>query len=88
MTTVEKTNKFQSIANHEWTQLATVLITIFGLFLWSHSEYREGHKELRASTESQLSAIRQDMKEFREIWSQETKDFHGRLCAIQERNKQ
>ena len=32
-------------------------------------------------------AMHQDMKDFRETWAQESKDFHGRLCVIEERNR-
>lgn len=35
------------------------------------------HKEFKA-----------DMKEFREEWRKESKDFHGRLCTLEERYHQ
>ena len=31
--------------------------------------------------------MQNDMKTFREEWAKESKDFHGRLCVIEERNK-
>lgn len=42
------------------------------LFLWYRSEAREE----RAQTNAILNGIQQEIK-----------DFHGRLCAIEERNK-
>ena len=51
-------------------ELLTVLATIAGLFVWNRAESREDMRHM----ETQIEAIRQDIK-----------DFHGRLCAIEER---
>lgn len=67
----------------EWTQTITILGanlvlalgcigTTITLFLWCRSEARED----RHQTEMILKAIAEEMK-----------DFHGRLCAIEERNR-
>lgn len=50
----------------------TTLGTTIVLFLHSDSNMQEGRKE----TNALIEAIRQDMR-----------DFHGRLCTIEERNK-
>lgn len=71
----------------EWSQFFGFLLTIAGLFFWNRSESRSDHRELKTSTDAQLLAIREDMKAFRELWAQETRDFHGRLCSIEERNR-
>jgi hypothetical protein len=54
--------------------LLVVTITIFGstMFLYLHSSTQID--SLRESTDKHLTAIQEEMK-----------DFHGRLCAIEER---
>lgn len=56
----------------EWVQLTLSLITVAGLFIWNRAEARSDARMYAAL----LSAIKDEMK-----------DFHGRLCAIEERNK-
>ena len=73
----------RKILIHEWLQVLAMGITVFSLFLWNHSEMHSNQKETNAI----VNAIREDARDFREKWVQETKDFHGRLCAIEERNK-
>ena len=67
----------------DWIQLAVFvvtmggfLITICGLFFWSRSESRSDVRRI----EDLISAIHQEIY-------QEMKDFHGRLCAIEEQKK-
>lgn len=66
-----------------WIQIITILGanlalmlasigTTVTLFLWSRSESRQDHAE----TKKLVEAIQTEMK-----------DFHGRLCAIEERNR-
>jgi len=56
--------------------MLTVLGTTVGLFLHIDSKTDANLLAMRQSTDSKLEAIHQEMK-----------DFHGRLCAIEERNK-
>lgn len=56
---------------------------IVPLFLWNRAESRNDNRNMdqkietiRFETNTILEAIRQDIK-----------DFHGRLCAIEEKNK-
>jgi hypothetical protein len=72
----------------DWNQIATsiapILALILGnaafiipLFLWNRSESRADYRHLETSVNAQLFGIREEIK-----------DFHGRLCAIEEkRNK-
>lgn len=53
-------------------QLVIFLATIVGTFLWSRSESREDNRRI----ENLIVSIQQEMK-----------DFHGRLCALEEKNK-
>jgi len=61
----------------EWAQFLILILTIGGLFLWNRSESRSDYRHLEAGVKAQLDAIHSEIK-----------DFHGRLCAIEERNKE
>ena len=54
----------------EWTQFLILLITLGGLFLWNRAESNADRRAMQAT----IDAIEKEMK-----------DFHGRLCAIEER---
>jgi hypothetical protein len=57
----------------EWIQLLTVVGANLAMFMWARSEAREDQAEMRMI----LKAIQDEMK-----------DFHGRLCSIEEKNKE
>lgn len=63
----------------EWTQFVIFCVGVFGLFIWNRTESRADARQ----TDTKLEAIRALMYEI----IQESKDFHGRLCAIEERNR-
>ena len=63
----------------EWTQLIIFCLGVFGLFIWNRTESRADARH----TDAKLEAIRALMYEV----IQESKDFHGRLCSIEERNR-
>lgn len=61
----------------DWMQVLVILLSIFGifgsvlgLFFWNRSESRNDYRHIEAL----VSAIHAEIK-----------DFHGRLCAIEER---
>jgi len=56
----------------EWIQILTIVGSNMALFIWARSEARHDQQELR-----QIS---------RDIQN-EMKDFHARMCIIEERNK-
>jgi len=60
----------------DWSQVYAIIGTNLGttlaLFLWARSESKADWRHMDA----QVSAIHSEMT-----------DFHGRLCAIEERNK-
>jgi hypothetical protein len=67
----------------EMSQFLILVVTVGGLFFWNRSESRSDYRELSASTTAQIEAIRSDMKGFHDDIMAETRDFHGRLCAIE-----
>jgi hypothetical protein len=70
-----------------WTDtlnLAMVILALAGLSLWNRTETMEEFRAIRMArdednrrTQDLLKAINDEMK-----------DFHGRLCAIEERKKE
>ena len=57
-------------------QLVIFLATIVGTFLWSRSESREDNRRIENLVDSMHKEIMLEMK-----------DFHGRLCALEEKNR-
>lgn len=67
----------------DWTQVIVIISANIGvmlpMFFWLRSEGNADRREHAADRRDILSLIREIQ--------QESKDFHGRLCAIEERNK-
>jgi hypothetical protein len=67
----------------EWTQVFTIVGANIALIFASISTtlylFRECNEDRRRA--------QQEMKEFRDRWEAESKDFHARLLLIEERNK-
>lgn len=57
----------------EWMQVFTILASNMALFIWARSEARHDQQEIREI----IRAIQTEMK-----------DFHARLCVIEERKKE
>jgi len=55
-----------------WLQVFSLFIANAGLVIWFRTESRNDWRHMDA----QIRAIQEEIK-----------DFHGRLCAIEERNK-
>ena len=67
----------------DWYQLVALVLPNIAIILWFRAESRSDWRHLDAKmdamqkeTNSIITAIREDIK-----------DFHGRLCAIEEKNK-
>jgi len=61
----------------EWAQFSILIATLAGLFLWSRSEARIDRDEARSDwrhMDTKVDAIHAEIK-----------DFHGRMCALEER---
>lgn len=56
----------------EWLQVITILGTNLGMFIWARSESAQDRRQIF----DLMKSIQDEMK-----------DFHGRLCKIEERNK-
>ena len=67
----------------EWVQFIIFFIGVFGLFIWNRAEARADARHM----DSQLRANSELIRAVHNEIHLEMKDFHGRLCAIEERNK-
>lgn len=56
----------------EWTQFIIMFLGMLGLFAWNRAEANSDRRDIL----NLIRAIQAEMK-----------DFHGRLCAIEERNR-
>lgn len=56
----------------DWTQLAVLIISMGGFFLWNRGEARADNRRAL----DLIAAMEKEMK-----------DFHGRLCAFEERSR-
>lgn len=61
----------------DWLQILTLFFANAGLVLWMRSEARNDWRHMDAK----IDAIREETKAIQ----LEMKDFHNRLCAIEER---
>lgn len=60
----------------DWPTIITILGTNVALFSWLRSDMKSFENRIETKIESWKDEINKEMK-----------DFHGRLCAIEERNR-
>ncbi len=60
----------------DWLQVLTLFFANAGLIIWFRSESRTDWRHMDAKLDAYMKQSQQEMK-----------DFHGRLCAIEEKNK-
>jgi len=67
----------------DWTQVLTIIGSNIGLILWARSESRSDYRHLESKTLELIQGIKDDVKAIH----LEIKDFHGRLCSLEEKKK-
>lgn len=71
----------------DWPQVFTMILgnvaIILPLWLWSRAESRSDMRHMDAKLEAALQIMNSNVQAIQA----EIKDFHGRLCAIEERNR-
>jgi hypothetical protein len=60
----------------EWTQVISLFLANAGLIAWFRAESRADWRHMDNRLDTTIKAIQEEMK-----------DFHGRLCAIEEKNR-
>ena len=68
----------------DWSQVLTIFGGNIALFLWSTRQIRSHFLQLNKKIEDDRKETNQLIKAIHE----EMKDFHNRLCEIEERKKQ
>lgn len=63
----------------DWIQFGLLFVSIGSMFIWLRSDI--------ALNRSEAAADRRDILQLIRTIQEEIKDFHGRLCSIEERNK-
>lgn len=76
--------------NESWIQIGSLFLANSALILWFRSESRQDWRLMDSKMESfraENSQFIRSMENTLKAIQQEIKDFHGRLCAIEERNR-
>ena len=63
----------------DWVQFLLLVLAMAGMFHWVRSDI--------ALNRSESASDRRDLLQILREMQSEMKDFHGRLCAIEERSK-
>jgi hypothetical protein len=85
----------------EWVQFIIFFLGVFGLFIWNRAEGRADMRHMDTKLEGQramMQAIWTESKQNQEKWHEistdfnekylnETKEFHARLCSIEEKHR-
>jgi hypothetical protein len=74
----------------EWVQFIIFFIGVFGLFIWNRAEARSDARHMDAKLESQRNFTDAKLESQRNLINaihEEMRDFHTRLCIIEERNR-
>lgn len=66
-----------------WGELVTIIGVNVALISWLRSDMRVFESKIEGWKEQ----FSRDMASYKEEINKEMKDFHGRMCAIEERNK-
>lgn len=67
----------------DWAQVLTIIVANLGIFLWLRNESSADRRHMQ----QEAAADRRDLLQLIREIKDELKDFHGRLCSIEERNK-
>jgi hypothetical protein len=70
--------------NESWIQIISLFLANAGLIIWFRAESRADWRHLDAKLDTSLKNVDAQLKAIQD----EIKDFHGRLCAIEERKNQ
>lgn len=67
----------------DWAQVLTIIIANLGIFLWLRTESSADRRHMQ----QEASADRRDLLQLIREIKDELKEFHGRMCSIEERSK-
>ncbi len=67
----------------DWTQVLTIMAANLGIFFWLRSESNADRRQMQ----QEASADRRDLLSLIREIKDELREFHGRLCTIEENKK-
>lgn len=67
----------------EWVQFIILIVAMTGMFYWNRTEARADARHF----DNETKELRREMIEIMREMKEECRDFHGRLCAIEERRE-
>jgi hypothetical protein len=67
----------------EWTQFIIMFLGMVGLFAWNRAEARNDARHM----DNKIEANRKETNTIILAIQQEIKDFHARLCSIEEKSR-
>lgn len=76
--------------NENWFQIFSLFLANAALIIWFRSEARNDWRHMDAkidATHAKIDANQKQTLALIEAIQKEITDFHGRLCAIEERNR-
>lgn len=70
-----------------WGEVLAIIGSNIALISWLRSDMKSFESKIEADMKSFENKIESKVDSIKEQIQQESRDFHGRLCAIEERNK-
>lgn len=74
----------------DWIQFTLFAFGMAGAFGWQNKQMQREYGRTEANLQVIRNEVKENSRETRDLIAaihQEMKDFHGRLCAIEERNR-
>lgn len=74
----------------DWMQFLMLLIAFVGMFWWNRTSIDALKDAIDANDKNLRNVIDENARETRSLMNaiqQEIKDFHGRLCSLEERRR-
>ena len=65
----------------EWVQFIIFFLGVFGLFIWNRTESRTDMRHM----DLKIDAMREDSKSFQDAIREDMRDFHAKLCTLEEK---
>jgi len=69
----------------EHLEFIILMVTLIGVFVWVKTESRADFRSLDSKIDTLITEMHAESMAFHAKLSEESKDFHGRLCTIEEK---
>lgn len=69
----------------DWMQFGIFVLSTAGMFLWSRSESRSDIRHLENRIENKIDGLISELQTDRREFHASMRDFHGRLCSLEEK---